>query len=80
MAIEKLAEVLRAQQHAVARARSLLEQAGETLNQREPAETFEDTAQRIRGVAVVVSTALSELWISVGWFELAHEAEIVLDE
>jgi hypothetical protein len=67
---------LKAQRKQAGRAALLLEQATACLQVDEPSEDYADRAQRLRGAAVIVTSAAIEIAITCGWLEAAHAAEI----
>ncbi len=79
MAHEQLAELLKAKKQGADRARSLLLQAAEDLEQRDPNETLEEMAARMKGAAVIAVAACTEICVAAGYFELAHAAELAAD-
>ena len=57
------------------RATLLLEQAIATLHAEEPDELAAKRAQRLRGAAVLIHSAVLELAVTCGWYEAASSAE-----
>lgn len=56
------------------KAATLLETAAHNLTHYEPDEPLADRAQRLRGAAVIASTAAQEVMGAVGWHEAAAAA------
>jgi hypothetical protein len=73
---------IKAQRKQASRAVLLLEQAVTSLQVDEPDEASADKAQRMRGAAVLATSAALELAVTCGWLEAAHAAELcgLLDE